>query len=347
VGSGGQGMGGTAGTRTTRYARGRGCRPAGHALRRGVMSISLAVVVAVVALPTSGAASAAVSVPLGDYAGNDSPSGVAQFASTTGANLTLATDFLDGSSSWAALDGAQGVGAWAGSGYHLVLAVPLLPNHARASLGKGAHGAYDPYFVTLAHNLVDAGEGDAFLRLGWEFNGTWYKWRVRNARGAAQFAAYFRHIVVAMRSVPGQSFKFVWNPNAGSSHGRFGPAQAYPGNPYVDYIGTDLYDESWVQPLTPQNAWAAQVSATWGLDWLSSFAAQQGKPIVFPEWGVAIRGDGHGLGDDPYFVNQFAAWISSHNVAWTNIFAFDDTQQDDITDGSFPNALAAFHAAFG
>ena len=62
---------------------------------------------------------------------------------------------------------------------------------------------------------------------------------------------------------------------------------------------------------------------------------------------MAIRNDGHGLGDDPYFVNQFASWISSHNVAWTNIFTVDADQQDDITDGSFPNALAAFRADFG
>ena len=80
----------------------------------------------------------------------------------------------------------------------------------------------------------------------------------------------------------------------------------------MNYIGTDLYDESWVSPLTPQNAWARQLTGPAGLDWLESFAAEQGKPIVFPEWGVAIRSDGHGLGDDPYFVNQFATWISSH-----------------------------------
>ena len=153
--------------------------------------------------------------------------------------------------------------------------------------------------------------------------------------------------MTSMRSVPGEAFKFVWNPNAGSSHGNFSPAQAYPGNAYVDYIGTDLYDESWVQPLNPQNAWAAQLSASWGLNWLAGFAAAQGKPIVFPEWGVAIRSDGHGLGDDPYFVDQFAGWIASHHVAWTNIFSFDGDQIDNITDGSFPNALAAFEADFG
>ena len=281
-------------------------------------------------------------------AGADNPSGVAQFGADTGTNPVLATDYLDGSSTWGAMDSASGISAWSGSGYQLVLAVPILPRQARANLRRGARGAYNSYFVTLAQNLVDNGEGGAFLRIGWEFNGNWYKWSVRNERGALQFAAYFRNIVDAMRSVPGQSFKFVWNPNAGSNHGRpYNPADAYPGNAWVDYIGTDLYDESWVSPMTPANAWAGQLQATWGLDWLARFAAAHGKPIVFPEWGVAIRSDGHGLGDDPYFIDAFASWITTHDVAWTNIFSFDGDQQDDITDGSFPNALAAFRADFG
>ena len=36
------------------------------------------------------------------------------------------------------------------------------------------------------------------------------------------------------------------------------------------------------------------------------FASANGKPLAFAEWGVSIRSDGHGLGDDPYYVNQMA-----------------------------------------
>jgi len=118
----------------------------------------------------------------------------------------------------------------------------------------------------------------------------------------------------------------------------------------VDYVGTDTYDEYWGSPQTPQNSWANIVSEPWGLSWLADFAASQGKPIGIPEWGVAIRSDGHGLGDDPYFVNQFAAWIAGHDVAFADIFSFDASsagQDDDITDGNFPQALAAFERDFG
>jgi len=315
-------------------------------------AISLSLVAGIALLTGVGPASAAggptaANLPLGDYAGADNPGGVAGFASETGANVTLALDYLDRASGWAAMDSASGIGAWSSSGYQLVLAVPMLPGHAAGTLNKGARGSYDSYFVTLAKNLVADGEGNAYLRLGWEFNGNWYKWSVHNAKQAVAFAAYFRNIVTAMRSVQGEDFKFVWNPMADSSHGNYSASQAYPGNAYVDFIGTDVYDQSWLNPLTAQNTWDQQLAGPWGLDWLATFAADEGKPIVFPEWGVVIRNDGHGLGDDPYFVTAFASWITSHDVAWTDIFSFDDNQQDDITDGSFPEALAAFEVNFG
>jgi hypothetical protein len=293
--------------------------------------------------PTKTNASGIVTVPLGDYAGPHNPSGIAQFASSAGAHITSATDYLVGSSGWGTMVSAAGLRAWRTAGFSLVLGVPVLPRQTNGTLADGASGAYDSYFVTLAQNLVNAGEAHASLRLGWEFNGTWYKWTVRNSTDASDFAAYFRNIVTAMRSVPGQSFKFVWNPN-GAGPTTYTPDQAYPGNAYVDYIGSDVYANCWCKPFTAPNGWAHQLSQPWGLNWLASFAGQMGKPIVFPEWGVNYRPDGHGLGDDPYFVDQFAAWISSHNVAWTNLFAY---QQSDITDGRFPNALAAFKTHFG
>ena len=312
----------------------------------GAVVAACTMVLALVPAALASGAGSASSIPLGDYAGTDNPGGVAHFAVTTGAHVSLGLDFLD-PSTWTTIEDAAGIGAWGDSGYRLVLAVPMLPDRGRASLGRGARGAYDAVFVTLARNLVEAGVGNAILRLGWEFNGNWYRWRVHSRGGALEYAAYFRAIVDAMRSVPGQSFQFVWNPDADRSYGRYTPAEAYPGNAYVNDIGIDLYDESWVADPSPANAWNGYLTSGWGLDWLAGFAAAQGKPIVFPEWGVAIRTDGHGLGDDPSFVDQFAAWITTHDVAWTDIFSFDDKQLDDITDGNFPHALAAFEANFG
>ena len=309
---------------------------------------ALATTVGVPPLSSSGTIGAS-SIPLGDYAGWTNASGIAAFGATTGTHPTLATDYLDRNDGWSQMDSGGGEGAWAGSGYRLVLGVPMIPGSSGGTLAQGATGAYDQYFATLAQNLVAQGESNAILRLGWEFNGNWYPWSVASNTDAQNFAAFWRQIVNTMRGVTGQQFSFLWNPNGGGT-ASWDLTQAYPGSAYVDYIGTDVYDEYWGTPQTPQNSWANAMNQSWGLNWLSSFAASQGRPIAMPEWSVTIRTDGHGLGDDPYFVDQFANWVSSNNVAFTNIFSFNDTaggQDNDITDGNFPNSLAAFKADFG
>jgi len=291
----------------------------------------------------------AQSVPLGDYAGWVNPSGIASFGSATGTHPSLAADYLDRTHGWSGMDSGGGQGGWHSSGLRLVLGVPIIPGGSGGTLAAGATGAYDAYFATLAQNLVSQGEGNAILRLGWEFNGTWYPWSVANNSDAQNFASFWRQIVNTMRAVPGQQFAFLWNPNAGGS-ATWDLTQAYPGSAYVDYIGTDVYDEYWGTPKTPQNSWNNLVNETWGLKWLAGFAASEGRPIAMPEWSVTIRSDGYGMGDDPYFVTQFAAWVASNNVAFTDMFSFNDTaggQDNDITNGNFPNALAAFKVAFG
>jgi hypothetical protein len=291
---------------------------------------------------------------LGDFAGSGNPAGVAAFAAATGTHPTLATDYLLRTDGWDGMDGAGGsenwmLDQWRNRGYRLVLGVPIIPGGSGGSLAQGASGAYNQYFTTLAQNLVAGGAGNAILRLGWEFDGDWYPWGVANDTDAANFAAYWRQIVDTMRAVPGAQFSFLWNPNGGAST-TWNLDLAYPGSAYVDYVGTDDYDEYWGSPSTPEASWSSMVNQTWGLNWLVNFAAAEGRPIAIPEWSVTIRSDGKGLGDDAYFIDQFAAWIAQHDVAFTSIFSFNDTasgQDNDITDGRFPNALAALRATFG
>jgi hypothetical protein len=299
---------------------------------------------------------------LGVYSGAANPSGAADFARTTGAHLSVVEDYLP-AASWNQIDGEGGsldwmFSAWRDSGYRLVLGVPMFA--PGGSLATGATGAYDAYFVTLAQTLVSSGQADAILRLGQEFTGNWNPWRVTDTVDAANYAEFYRQIVTSMRSVPGQAFRFIWEgayPEAGSYPGAYTAAQAYPGDAYVDYIGNDTYDQSWDDSCGlpfDNTATAAQSQCVFTKDTLPAlgavalFAAAHGKPVVFPEWGLAIRGDGHGLGDDPTFIDDMASWMHSHDVALAIYFNFDVSGQvDAITDGNFDAALTAFRGAFG
>ncbi len=285
-------------------------------------------------------------VPLGDYAGEADPAGVTAFAAATGTHPTYATDYLPKGDGWASMDGAANIKAWSSSPYRLAIGVPILPG--AGTLAQGAKGAYNQYFTILGENLVSDHEANAILRLGWEFNGNWFTWSVTSATDASNFVAFWRQIVTTMRAVPGEQFKFLWNPN-GPSPTTYAPSQAYPGNAYVDYVGTDVYDNFWGTPFTASAAWAHQISQQWGLQWLAGFAAEQNKPIAIPEWSDEYRTDGHGLGDDPAFIDNMADWFVTNDVAFANVWTYDSssTYRNNLLDGTFPKALAKFKEDFG
>ena len=295
----------------------------------------------------------------GVYVGAADPSGVAAFAAATKTSVSIASEYLPSSSGWAGMDGANGgldwmfAGGWANSGYTLSLGVPMIPTDpsgaAVGSLASGATGAYNAYFVSLAQALVAAGESNAYLRLGWEFDGGWYAWSATTPAAEASYAAYFAQIVTAMRAVPGAAFRFVWNPDATAfNDAPYNVALAYPGNAYVNVIGLDAYDQSWVSPQTPATAWNQTLAPSLAL--AHAFAAGKGEPLAFPEWGLVIRSDGHGLGDDPLYIANMVAWMTTpaNDVAYESYFDFDvPGELNAITDGNFPNSLAAFGADLG
>jgi Glycosyl hydrolase family 26 len=308
--------------------------------------------VAATASPTS-SDSATGGLLEGAYVGAANPSGIAAFGAATGTDPTIASDYLPSSSGWAGMDGAGGslswlTGPWQGSGYTLCLGVPIIPTDssgvAVGTLAEGATGAYNSYFISLAQALVAAGQSNAYLRLGWEFDGGWYAWSATTPTEEADYVAYFQQIVNSMRSVSGANFRFVWNPDSDAfNDAPYNVTLAYPGNGYVNVIGIDTYDQSWATPLTSTVAWDETTLP--GLTGAQKFASSQGIPLAVTEWGVAIRGDGHGLGDDPLFISNMVAWMTNpaNNVLFESYFNFDvPGQVDAITDGNFPNSLAAF-----
>ena len=292
------------------------------------------------------------------YVGAADPSGISSFAAQTGTSPTIAADYLPDNDGWTGMDGVDGslnwmTGAWKGTGYRLALGVPMIPTNssgtAAGTLAQGATGAYNSYFVSLAQTLVVGGEANAYLRIGWEFDGSWFAWNATNASAEADYAAYFQQIVTAMRSVSGEHFQFVWNPDATAfTQSGYSVEAAYPGSSYVDVIGLDAYDATWATPQTPANAWSSTLLPA--LTAAQKFASSEGKPLALTEWGVIIRSDGHGLGDDPNYINQMISWMENptNNVAFESYFDYDETGLDSqITGGSFPNSLAAFESDLG
>jgi hypothetical protein len=285
---------------------------------------------------------------IGTYGGSGCPAipAIREFEQWLGRPMDLVLDFLE-KTGW---DGMVRMsdwmtGCWSQTRYGLVVSVPMLVDEPGVSLQRGAAGAYDDQFRRLAITLVAKNYGNAILRLGWEFNGDWYRWSAREDPRA--FAAFWRRIVLAMRGVPGGSrFRFDWNPSLGD-----GPTEAaWPGDDVVDVVGLDVYNQAWPRTDDPERRWRMLMEHRNGLRWHRDFAAAHRKPRSFAEWGTGTRPDGHGGGDDPLFVRNMLAWMRESGGGGTPVeyMCYWNYRAGDydakLSDGRLPAAGAALRA---
>jgi len=192
-----------------------------------------------------------------------------------------------------------------------VLNVPMQENNeghvsdqeVRGLIQAGASGTYDSHFTQLAQRLVKLGVPDTVIVLGWEMNGTTYTHRC--GPDPAGWKTYWNRIVTAMRAVPGQHFRFDFAPNRGQD--AIGWTECYPGDSTVDIIGMDSYD----QP--PGDSFYDQVTEPYGLQAQVDFAAEHGKAISYPEWGLFRNGD------DPDYMSLMLGWIAAHKPLYQTI----------------------------
>ncbi|WP_432570276.1 glycosyl hydrolase [Kineococcus sp. SYSU DK005] len=263
------------------------------------------------------------------------------FSNLTGRKLQIVTGFLP-ETSWSQITDPYPMNLWKGRGYRMHWSVPMLPESG-ASLKTGATGAYNSHFKKVAQNLVNAGQANSVVRLGWEMNCSCQTWSAK--QDPASYVAFWRQAVGAMRSVSGQRFTFLWAPGSGNSLGTFATDRAYPGDAWVDAVGASLYDHS--ENFRPEETvarWGHFYDQDFGLRWLADFGKQHGKPIALAEWGLSSLSSGWGGGDDSYFIKKVYEYVSNNNVLFESYFNYDPSsaEKHKITGSTFPNAKATY-----
>jgi hypothetical protein len=185
-------------------------------------------------------------------------------------------------------------------------------------------GSGDPYLLGLA-KLIKSHHKPIYIRLFPEMNNANNAYSAYNMDGSSRgmdysaktFIAAWRRVVTILRggpvatidqelaalgqtrvhgtvrsaSIPQTPISFVWTPETAGTPAIAGndPANYYPGDAYVDWVGTDFYSRF---PNFPG---------------LETFYKQfSSKPFAFGEW--ALWG-----ADDPAFVSELFKWVSDHH----------------------------------
>ncbi len=277
----------------------------------------------------------------GVYLPNATPAADAAFAKWRGHPVDTVVVWL-GQSSWTSItDPAWLYQRWIGSGYPMVFSVPMLPEVRGVSIQACANGDYNWRWRRFGSVITSYGFGYSIIRLGWEFNGAWYPW---NASDPAAWAKCWRQAVTSARSTA-PHLRWDWNANRGVGSALANPAQAYPGNAYVNIIGVDSYD--WWLPAITYAGWQKQLNGPQGLNYWLAFAKVHGKLLSVPEWGNLRYGETAG-GDDPAYVNDMRAFFAA-NARYISFEA--NFQNPAVTGvsymaGNVPRAAAAYRKGF-
>lgn len=173
----------------------------------------------------------------GVYVGND-PASFAAYSKWVGSTPGNVLNYLN-NDSWKAFDSsiAYEVTLWKTTATPSIWSVPLTV--WGTSLEQVATGAFNDHFLKAAQGLAQtkaSSDGNIYVRVGWEFNGSWMPWAANGHEAA--FIKAFQELVTTFRSVS-DKFKFVWDTT--NDGGNMNPEKAYPGDKYVDVIGTDVY----------------------------------------------------------------------------------------------------------
>ncbi len=150
-------------------------------------------------------------------------------------------------------------------------------------------GKADQVFTVAANHFGSYGF-PIMLRLWWEFDNTsGFPWACgKSASIGSPFVAAWRRVVGIFQAAGASNVGFWWCPLEGSPD-RPGINASYPGDTYVDWVGSDVYnggDGNWNTPL--HSGWAsfAECALYTGASVPSQYSLWSGrKPFVIGELG--------------------------------------------------------------
>lgn len=210
----------------------------------------------------------------------------------------------------------------------MAIGFPMLPNPNAGQLEACAAGAFDGQMLAIRDKMLGNGWRGSYIRLGWEANRVTrsrFNWAAEG--DGSSYVGCFRRWVGIFNPGGTKNFQFVWN-MANEGTFPYSIDKLYPGNGYVDVVGSNFYDRC--PPMTTDAQFNARVNARdkWGNPagpqaWIN-WARARGKKWALPEWGVGgsttiCRRPGL---DNPFFVKKTHEFLRANagSVAFESYF---------------------------
>ncbi len=268
----------------------------------------------------------ALSYMLGNAGGGESDGDIASFEGAFGRPLDVISDTLS-------VDAFQYGPFHSSNGRAVgkVFGVEMLSesfdgNQNLTDLQQAASGAYDAVYTNMAKAMASFGDPPVSVRIGNDVNGNWKPWstyagNTHNATPAAYVATFKRMAKIFRQYSPTTLVEWslslapqgmLW-PGTSTT-----PPDYWVGkyDPVSNPGGADVVSMSFFEAKAGSNFDSDIRASPWGLDWLASFAAQNGVKIALSDVATGVSNSpganqGCPCSNDAAMMQHLVDWIAS------------------------------------
>jgi beta-mannanase len=202
------------------------------------------------------------------------------------------------------------------------------------------NGSWDSYIRARGAEFAAVG-APIMVRWGHEFNGNWYPWGiVNNNSNPALYVSAYRHVHDLVVAAGATNVQWVWCFGNGSVPvASFNdPAQSYPGDAYVDWVGIDGYNWGFGPSWDPSGNHWTTFESMFASAYATARAIAPRRPVMIGEVGSSEDG-----GNKAQWINDMSTALQSGRYPDLKMVVYFDQDKEEQWSGtSSPATQTAF-----
>lgn len=174
------------------------------------------------------------------------------------------------------------------------------------------------------------------VRWGHEFNGNWYPWGIVNNSGnPALYVNAYRHVHDLVVAAGATNVQWVWCFNNSSTPDASynDPAQSYPGDAYVDWVGIDGYNWGLAPSWDPSGNYWTSFNSMFASAYAKARSIAPKRPVMIGEIGSSEDG-----GSKPQWIADMSTALQSGSYPDLKLVVYFDQDKEELWSGTSSSA---------
>lgn len=196
-------------------------------------------------------------------------------------------------------------------------------------------GRWDSYIRARGAEFAAVG-APIMVRWGHEFNGNWYPWGiVNNGSNPGLYVSAYRRVHDLAVAAGATNVQWVWCFNNSSTPDASynDPAQAYPGDDYVDWVAIDGYNWGLGPSWDPGGNYWTSFDSMFANAYGKARAIAPRRPVMISEVGSSEDG-----GNKAQWVNDMSSTLSSGRYPDLKNIVYFDQDKEELWSGTSSSA---------